>query len=110
MFNDRERADVRAYLAPRVREADVEELILYVLSDFMDAETKWDAVLTISKQFLAEPREDGNICPLASFFLFDLRPFDRHAPDPDKRRAVDKLIAETAASVRNYTAQRRRSM
>ena len=62
-LNDRSEAEVRAYVRDGVLEADVEDLILYVLSDHMDGRLKWEALLTVCKQYIADPREDGRAQP-----------------------------------------------
>lgn len=105
-LNDRTKADVRAYLRDGASEKDVEELILHVLSDHMDDSMKWGAVLSISKQYIADPREEGVLQPLDYYFLFTLQPFDRGAPDTEKRQVVSTLIAETTSSVKQHTKTR----
>lgn len=107
-LTDRTKAEVRADLRRSVLEPDVEDLVLHVLSDHMDGGRKWEATLTIWKQYVADPREAGAVQPLESFFVFDLRPFDPGVSDEEKRRVVDKLIAETTASVRQHTLGRQK--
>lgn len=101
-FTDRTKAHVRAYFLPEVPEGDVEDLILRILSDYMDDSTKWEAHLTISKQYIADPRENGVSQALDAILVVELWPFNPNTSALEKRRAVDRLIEETTVSVRAY--------
>jgi hypothetical protein len=104
-INDRTKANVRAYFLPDVPEDKVEHLICWVLSDHMDDPVKWDARLTVAKEYIADPRENGVLQPLDAILVFELSPFDRTVSDPTKRNVVNKLIERTTASVREYIKQ-----
>ena len=66
----------------------------------MNSPTLWDSLLSIRKEYVAlnEPPE-----PLASYFVFEIKPFNARESPRKKREHVDTLLQEVTASVERHT-------